>query len=90
MLRKPQITIANYTPLTIYKVFVTECKDREKFKNTPYSGTLLVENIHTNEFIVKEYRAQCVDITAYDKDGFVVGRQVNVSIPPNLVWKIRN
>jgi len=88
--KAPQITIYNFTSSPIFKILAVNCTDREKFRGTLYAGDLLAENIRSGEGIIINYRAQCVDITAYSKDGRVVGRQSSVSIPPSLVWHIRS
>jgi hypothetical protein len=78
----PTINLLNNTDEFIAEVVAKDCAtEKEK---------VIAQNIRPHTHVAIRYPTNCSDIAAYNRQKEIIGRQINISTPPPLDWKINN
>jgi hypothetical protein len=82
-IKPPQVTVSNFTGDTIAKVVARPCETRD-----PAQGRVLATDLKHNRSIALTIATNCSDLEAFNREDRLVGRQLRVSLPPDLDWRI--
>lgn len=82
-IKPPQVNISNHTGDTIARVVARPCGSQD-----PAENRLLVVDLKSSRSVSVEITSDCTDLEAFNREGRLVGRQLGVSLPPDLDWRI--
>lgn len=82
-IKAPQLTVVNFTGETIDRIVERSCDVNDDSRDR-----VLARELKTGRSLVIPLLTTCSNLEAINKEGRVVGRQAEVSTPPDLYWQI--
>ncbi|MDF3126991.1 hypothetical protein [Rheinheimera sp. 1928-s] len=82
-IKAPELTVVNSTGETIDRIVERSCD-----ANDDSNDRVLARELKTGRSLVIPLAVTCSNLEAFNKEGRVVGRQAEVSTPPDLYWQI--
>lgn len=82
-IKAPELTVVNSTGETIDRIVERSCD-----ANDDSNDRVLARDLKTGRSLVIPLAVTCSNLEAFNKEGRVVGRQAEVSTPPDLYWQI--
>jgi len=82
-IKAPELTVVNSTGETIDRIVERSCD-----ANDDSNDRVLARDLKSGRSLVIPLAVTCSNLEAFNKEGRVVGRQAEVSTPPDLYWQI--
>ncbi|MCH1930850.1 hypothetical protein L9G16_11700 [Shewanella sp. A25] len=86
-IKPAELVVINNSGQTVEKIIATPCSDDGD--TVLYAGgTVLAEMLKTGRSVRFKFETSCANLQAFNRDGFIIARQLRVSTPPDLTWHI--
>lgn len=82
-IKAPELTVVNSSGETIDRIVERSCD-----ANDDSNDKVLARDLKTGRSLVIPLAVTCSNLEAFNKEGRVIGRQAEVSTPPDLYWQI--